>query len=96
MDDLFKKPKIHIRVQVMGKKSVTMIEGLDDDLDLEKIARHIKRDFHCSATTIKLKEDSPEIIKLQGNKAYEVSVWLVEAEILTADEAKGRLIVHVI
>ena len=64
-DLLFKKPKIHIRVQALGKKSVTTIEGLDDDLDQKKIAKYIKRDFHCAATVVKLKdkdEDSPDII----------------------------------
>jgi translation initiation factor 1 len=98
-DLLFKKSKIHIRVQALGKKSVTTIEGLDDDLDLKKIAKGIKHDFHCAATVVKLKEkdeDSPDIIKLQGNKAHELTEWLVTNEVLTKDEAKERLIVHAI
>lgn len=98
-DLLFKKPKIHIRVQALGKKSVTTIEGLDEDLDQKKIAKYIKRDFHCAATVVKLKdkdEDSPDIIKLQGNKAHELSEWLIENEVLTKEEAKERLIIHAI
>lgn len=97
MDELFKKSKIHIRVQVMGNKAVTIIEGLDDDLDKNKIAKCIKRDFHCAAKVVKLKDDEgPDIIRLQGKQAHEVSEWLVTNEVLTADEAKERLIVHAI
>lgn len=85
--------KIHIRIQQMGKKWLTMIEGLDDDLDLERIARAIKKDLHCAATVDTDKEGG-EYIKLSGNHRDAVAEWLVGCEVLTAKEGKSRLVLH--
>lgn len=85
--------KIHIRTQQMGKKWLTMIEGLDDDLDLERIARAIKKDLHCAAT-VDITQDGDEYIKLSGNQRDAVATWLVDNEVLTAKEGKARLVLH--
>lgn len=85
--------KIHIRIQQMGKKWLTMIEGLDDDLDLERIARAIKKDLHCAATVDTNTEDA-EYIKLSGNHRDAIAKWLVDNEVLTAKEGKERLVLH--
>lgn len=85
--------KIHIRTQQMGKKWLTMIEGLDDDLDLERIARAIKKDLHCAATVDET-ADGDECIKISGNQRDTVAKWLVENEVLTEKEGKARLVLH--
>jgi translation initiation factor 1 len=39
--------KIHVRIQQRnGRKCITTVQGLDDDLDLRRIMRHMKK--HCA------------------------------------------------
>ena len=85
--------KIHIRTQNMGRKWVTTIDGLDEDLDLERIAKAMKKSLHCSTTVIKDKDEN-EVIQLQGNHSDVLKQWLIEMQILTEKEAADRLIVH--
>lgn len=85
--------KIHIRTQNMGRKWVTTIDGLDEDLDLERIAKAMKKSLHCATTVIKNKEDQ-EVIQLQGNHADVLKQWLIEMQILTEKEAADRLLIH--
>jgi translation initiation factor 1 len=85
--------KIHLRIRQMGKKWLTMIEGLDDDLDLERIAKAIKKDLHCAAT-VDTSPEGEEYIKLSGNQRDAVAAWLVENEVLTEKEGKARLVLH--
>jgi translation initiation factor 1 len=43
--------KVHIRVQQRnGRKCVTTIQGLASDLDVEKIARALKKTFKCNGS----------------------------------------------
>lgn len=85
--------KIHVRIQQMGKKWLTLVEGLDDDLDLERISRAIKKDLHCAAT-VDTNNDGVDFIKLSGNHRDAVAEWLVTNEVLTAKEGKARLVLH--
>jgi len=80
--------KIHIRVQQMGKKWITTIDGLDDDLDLKRIARSMKKTLHCAITV------TDNIVQLQGDHRDAVCEWLVTNEVLNEKEAKERLLVH--
>jgi len=85
--------KIHIRTQQMGKKWITTIDGLDDDLDQKKIARHLQKDLHCSAKVSQSKEGR-DVITLQGDQRAVLKDWLVTSEVLSAEEGKIRLTVH--
>jgi len=85
--------KIHVRTQQMGKKWLTTIEGLDDDLDLTRIARAMKKTLAC-AVTVDVSKDGEEFIKLQGNQREYIREWLVSNEVLTDKEATERLVVH--
>ena len=80
--------KIHVRVQQMGKKWITTLEGLDDDLDLKRIARAMKKSLHCSVNV------TDAVIQLQGDHRMSMNEWLVVNEVLTASEAADRLIIH--
>jgi translation initiation factor 1 len=80
--------KIHVRVQQMGKKWITTLEGLDDDLDLKRIARAMKKSLHCSVNV------TDAVIQLQGDHRMSMNEWLVVNEVLTASEAEDRLIIH--
>ena len=84
--------KIHIRVQQMGKKWITTIDGLDDDLDLARIANAMKKTLHCAASVITNKEQ--EIIQLQGDQREYIRAWLVANEVLTEAEGAERIVIH--
>lgn len=87
------KSKIHIRYQKIGPRSITIVEGLDDDLDLKRISKAMKKAFSCAATVL-MDDEQNELIQLQGDKRTEVKSWLVDQEILTVQEAKERIVIH--
>jgi translation initiation factor SUI1 len=87
--------KIHIRTQQQGRRWITTVEGLDDDLDQGRIARAMKKTMHCAAKATQ-DERGNDVIIMQGNHATDVAEWLVVNEVLTAKEAKDRLVVHVV
>lgn len=43
-----KKRKIHIRLQENGRHRLTIVEGMDDDLDLETITEAWRKEFRCN------------------------------------------------
>lgn len=93
LNAVLQKGKIHIRFQKTGPRSITLIEGLDEDLDQKRIARAMKKAFSCSSS-IQKDEEGNDVIQLQGDQRDSVKQWLVEQEILTEKEAKERLVLH--
>ena len=87
------KSKIHIRFQKTGPRSITIVEGLDDDLDLKRISKALKKTFSCAAT-IQKDVDGNEIIQLQGDHCNNVKKWLIEQEIISESESKERIVMH--
>jgi translation initiation factor SUI1 len=87
------KDKIHVRIIRQGPRTLTLIEGLDEDLDQHRIAKYMAKAFSCSSSVQKDKEGN-EIIQLQGNQLLAVRDWLQMQEILTAKEVKERLVLH--
>jgi translation initiation factor 1 len=87
------KSKIDIRFQKIGPRSITLIEGLDDDLDLRRISKAMKKQFNCAASIHKDK-DEKEIIKLQGDHRQSVRDWIIAQGILTETEADERIMMH--
>jgi translation initiation factor SUI1 len=85
--------KIHIRTQQQGRRWLTTIEGLDEDLDQERIARAMKKAFHCAAKMNKTDEGT-EIIVIQGNHRDDALAWLLENEVITEKERKERVVLH--
>jgi translation initiation factor 1 len=86
--------KIHLRLQKRGnKKFLTIVEGLDEDLDEVRICRHMRRAFNCNGAVLK-GEDNKPILQLQGDQRQSIKEWLLAQEILTEKEAKERLVTH--
>jgi translation initiation factor SUI1 len=85
--------KIHIRTQQQGKRWITTIEGLDDDLDQERIARAMKKAFHCAAKAVQ-SPDGAEIIMIQGNHRDDALEWLLAYEVISEKERKERVVLH--
>jgi translation initiation factor 1 len=86
--------KIHVRIQQRnGRKCITTIQGLDEDLDLHRIMKAMKKAFNCNGSVTE-DENMGEIIQLQGDQRNNVKSWLEDAEILSKSEIDDRLVVH--
>ena len=84
MDKLldYTPPTASNKVQIhLTSNQVTTIEGLEDDLDLRRIARAIRKDLQ---TPTKADEEN-ELIKVKGDFRNAVRAWLVTNEVVTAD-----------
>jgi len=87
------KQKIHVRFQKTGPRSITLVEGLDDDLDMKRISKAMKKSFNCSCS-LHTDKQGGEVIKLQGDQRENVRDWLLAQEILTEKEVAERLVMH--
>ena len=64
MDGGEKKSKVHIRTQQRnGRKSITTVQGLDEDLDLKKICKAFK----------KVRAAAAQCVAVQGGSA---TLWI--------------------
>jgi translation initiation factor 1 len=89
----FSKGKIHVRIQQRnGRKCITTIQGLEDDLDLKRICKAMKRSFNCNGS-IANDEEKGEVIQLQGDQRDNSKEWLLAQEIILPAEA-DRIVIH--
>jgi translation initiation factor SUI1 len=91
MDDFGKtiKEKIHIHIQTQGKRHLTIVEGLDDDLDLKRICKSMRKMFSCNGKV----DEETHILQLQGDQRQNVKEWLLQNEVLTKSDLE-RLVIH--
>jgi translation initiation factor 1 len=81
---------VHIRIQARNRrKSILTVQGLDDDLDLKKICKYLRKKLSCNGTVVTDKEHG-EIIQLQGDHRASVKTFLTIMEICTPEQ----VIVH--
>lgn len=72
---------IHIRIlQRNAKKKITTCEGLPDGVNINKVVRALKKNFHCSASVENNKEHGP-VIKIQGHHVDNVVAFLLETQL---------------
>ena len=77
---------VHIRNrQRSGKKTLTTIEGLSPDLDLNQILRALRKQFKTNGTLL-----NKTIIQLQGDCRQGVAEFLIQREIVP----KEKIIIH--
>ncbi|KAJ1451278.1 translation initiation factor SUI1 [Pelagophyceae sp. CCMP2097] len=82
--------KVHIRVQQRnGRKCITTIQGLSDDLDVKRICKAFKKNFQCNGAVTK-DPDLGEIVQLSGDQRTNVNEFLIDQEIC----AKTQLVIH--
>jgi translation initiation factor 1 len=84
--------KIHLHLQQMGRRNITIIQDLDDDLDFKRICKNMRKLFSCNGT-ITIDEKMGTIIQLQGDQRQQVKDWLLTNEILTPNTI-DRLVIH--
>ena len=77
---MFNDTYVYVRcIQVSGRQSITAIVGLDEELNLKKILRAMKRSMSCNGTV------KDGIIQLQGDHRTDAARWLVSHEIVDAN-----------
>jgi len=67
-------------VQRNGRKSITTIEGLSNEMDLKQLLSTWKKQFSCNGSIQKM-ENNQLVIQLSGNKSAEIKQYLVEHRI---------------
>lgn len=77
--------KVHVRVQQRnGRKCITTVAGLADDLDIKRICKAFKKNFSCNGA---VQDDTQEgeivgeVIQLSGDQRTNVMDFLVDQEI---------------
>ena len=81
---------VHIRVQQRtGKKMLTTIQGLPEDLDSKKVLKYFKDTFHCGGK-VSVTQDLGTIIMLQGDQRKDIYDFLVSQEIVS----KEKITIH--
>lgn len=67
---------IHIRIQQRnGRKTLTTVQGIDQQYDLKKIVKACKKEFACNGTVVDHAEYG-EVIQLQGDQRQHISNFL--------------------
>lgn len=73
---------VHIRLQQRsGKKCITIIEGLAEDLDLKLISKALRRTLKTASNVLKNK-DNIEFIKLNGDCRKQVRDFLIKYKVV--------------
>lgn len=77
-------PEIHVRVfQRKAHKYICTIEGLSKDLDLKKLVKQMKDQFHCNGSF------TPDgTVQLQGDHRTEIIDFLTKKKICKKTEIK--------
>jgi translation initiation factor 1 len=85
-ENFFNNSKVTICVQKRnGRKCITTITGMANDLDLKKIVSHIKKTYNCNGSILK-DEKYGEIIKLSGDQKENFYNFLIQEEINTSND----------
>jgi translation initiation factor 1 len=84
--------KVHVRVQIRnGKKCITTVQGLAEDLDLHRITRALKKSFKCNGAVVKDEKGGyGDVIQLTGDHRNGIVDFLVSEEIVPKD----MIVVH--
>ena len=82
--------KIHVRMQQRnGRKCITTIQGLADDLDVDKIAKALKKTFNCNGA-ISTDPELGKILQLSGDQRANVRQFFIDEEVCYEDQ----IVVH--
>ncbi len=90
---IFNKPKLHIRIQKRnGKKCITTVAGFEEDLDVKRICKAMRKQFSCNGNVIEDEEEG-EVMQLQGDQRENVKQWLLDNQVFQKNEV-DRIVVH--
>mmetsp|Transcript_13776 Transcript_13776/g.46488 ORF Transcript_13776/g.46488 Transcript_13776/m.46488 type:complete len:111 (-) Transcript_13776:4-336(-) len=82
--------KVHLRVQARnGRKSITTVQGLAEDLDVKKICKAFKKLFNCNGA-VQEDDEMGKVIQLSGDQRQNVRGFLLDQEICS----ESQIVVH--
>jgi translation initiation factor SUI1 len=85
-DNSFETSNVTIVVDKRGgKKCITNVIGMADDLDLKKILSYIKKTYNCSGSVIKDKIYG-EIMSFTGDQKEHIYHFLIKEEICKKED----------
>jgi len=92
-NEFFRREVAHLRLQKRnGRKSITTITGLEQDLDFVRLLRAFKKRFKCiGSLDIEKKTDIVLAIKLSGDQRENVKNFLLSEKIIPEER---NIIVH--
>ena len=80
--------EVHIWMrQRNGRKYITEVEGLASDLNLKKIIKCWRKEFHCAVTKTKNHKGN-KILRLQGDKRELILKFLLDEKIIDKNKIK--------
>lgn len=83
---------VHIRIQQRnGRKSITTVTGLSQQLDLKKILKAIKKEHCCNGTVLKDEDSKEEVLQFQGDQREAVKTFLIKEDITDKESIKVTL-----
>ncbi|CAM9260369.1 unnamed protein product [Ascophyllum nodosum] len=78
--------KVHVRVQQRsGRKCITTVQGLADDLDLKRILKAFKKNFSCNGAIV-TDADGGEVVQMSGDQRTNIHEFLVDQQICAASQ----------
>ncbi len=90
---ILNKPKLHVRIQKRnGKKCITTAQGFEEDLDVKRICKAMRKQFNCNGNVIQ-DEDNGEVLQLQGDQRENVKQWLLDNQVFNKNEV-DRIVIH--
>jgi len=80
------KQKLTISLQQRNNRQwTTIITGWEEDLDIDKILRYLKKTFNCNGSILH-DEEYGEVMKLTGNQKDNVYNFILEEKIYDKDD----------
>mmetsp|Transcript_41621 Transcript_41621/g.69244 ORF Transcript_41621/g.69244 Transcript_41621/m.69244 type:complete len:113 (+) Transcript_41621:265-603(+) len=87
-DEDTQKDLVHIRVQQRnGRKCITTIQGLNDQIDPKKIIKAIKK-AHCCNGNVVQDDDMGAVLQFQGDQRDAVIEFLVSNKLCPKEKIK--------
>jgi translation initiation factor 1 len=83
-----KNNEVHIRVQQRtGRKCITTLQGLNQGLDFDRLAKEFRRRWGCNGIVVD-DENAGKVIQLQGDQREHLTEFLVSEKLVKPDNIK--------
>lgn len=91
LDEILHREIVHLRIQKRsGRKHITTITGLGQDLDFVRLLKAFKKNFKCIGS-LDIQNEDVIAIKLSGDQRDNVRDFLLKEEIITDENC---IIIH--
>lgn len=92
LDEIIHREVVHLRVQKRsGRKHITTITGLGQDLDFVRLLKAFKKQFQCIGSLDIQNNNFVLAIKLSGDQRENVKQFLLKEEIILDESC---IIIH--